>query len=175
LEAQSRCLLSRLPPAPTEFNAVLIMPNNNYALRVVCGKRHKTVECSSVRPTVCLSRRSTVTQRLRSGASSRYRFIAAAAARHTGRENCCATVKRSNILVPSVCIAVINAEHTTSSMLGSSLYQQSSVSARHDDRNNRIATKQPWEELKPCFLSRIQCLAGFSPQRTCFHTPCDYC
>ena len=36
---------------------------------------------------------------LRTGAGSRYRSIAAAAARHAGRVNVGATVRRSNILV----------------------------------------------------------------------------
>ena len=77
-------------------------------VRIVYSKRHKTVECPSVRPSVCLSldpqRHQQQQQRpadllLRSDAYSRYRLIAAAAARHAGRVNFGPTARRSSVLV----------------------------------------------------------------------------
>jgi len=76
-----------------------------YAVRTVCGKRLKTVECLSVRLSACLFfRRSTEAAGpagllLRSGAGSRYRSIATASLRNAGSVNFCSTVRRSNMLV----------------------------------------------------------------------------
>jgi len=62
------------------------------AVRIVCGERHKTVEYPSVRLSVCpvdgqQQQRWSASLLLRSGAGSRYRPIAAAAARRAGRVN----------------------------------------------------------------------------------------
>jgi len=77
-----------------------------YAVRIVCNKRHKTVECPSVRPCVRLSVPSidSMQQRsagllLRSPAAHRYRSIAADVARHAGRVTSGPTARRSSILV----------------------------------------------------------------------------
>jgi len=74
-----------------------------YAVRVVCGKQHKTVACPSFRPSVCPVDRQQQRQPtgllLRSGAGRRYQLRAAATARHADRVNFSQTVRRSNILV----------------------------------------------------------------------------
>ena len=55
-----------------------------YAVGVVYRKRHKTVECPSVCPVDRQQQRRQAGLLLRSGAGSRHRSIAAAAARHAG-------------------------------------------------------------------------------------------
>jgi len=76
-------------------------------VRIVYSKRHKTVECPSARPSVCLSPRSTAASAAAASGFaaevgrlySRYRSIAAAAARHAGRVNFGPTARRSSVLV----------------------------------------------------------------------------
>jgi len=71
-----------------------------YAVRVVCGKRHTTVECPSVCPFVCPVDQQQHGLLLRSGAGSGHRWIAAAAAAgHAGRVNFGPSLRRSDILV----------------------------------------------------------------------------
>jgi len=76
-----------------------------YAVHIVRGHRHNTVEYPSVCPSVCpvdqQQQQRQAGLSLRSGASSRYQLIAAANARHAGRVNVDPTVKRSNIVVRS--------------------------------------------------------------------------
>jgi len=75
-----------------------------YAVRIVCGKRYKTVEC----PSVCLSQRSDSRSRFAAEVwrGSRYRSIAATAARNAGRVNFGPLVRRSDIVAVGVSDAV---------------------------------------------------------------------
>jgi len=67
------------------------------------GKNYSYATGSSVRPSVCpvdrQQQRRPAGLLLRSGAGSRYRSIAAAAARYAGRVKCGPTARRSDILV----------------------------------------------------------------------------
>ena len=55
--------------------------NINYAVRMLCGERYKTVECQSIRPSVCPVDRQQHAAAAggSAGAGSRYRSTAAAA------------------------------------------------------------------------------------------------
>jgi len=74
---------------------ILLRFTRSHSMR---GKRHKTVECPSVRLSVCpvdrQQQRRPTGLLLRSGAGSRHRSIAAAAARHAGRVNFGPTARR---------------------------------------------------------------------------------
>jgi len=68
-----------------------------YTVRIICGKRHQTVEC----PSVCLSRRSTAAAAVGGfaaevGHGQQIVPIDAAVARHAGHVNFGPTVRTSN-------------------------------------------------------------------------------